>query len=192
MKFSDASSFRQAGYADIQTNSTYKGGLVRQHGNVSFSRVFEAGHAVAAYQPEIVYEIFQRSMFGKDVATGNDDAKKNSLSTKGPLDIWSVKNKVPAETPENQCYTYVPNYTCTEEQLEALADGTAVVHDFIVTEPKGTGLQSSDTPQNTGDATDGAGDSDYPADSGAKNLCASSWGLSFTGLASFFVMFTAT
>lgn len=35
--------FRGAGYEFIHTNDSYNGGLVRQHGNLSFSRVFEAG-----------------------------------------------------------------------------------------------------------------------------------------------------
>jgi carboxypeptidase C (cathepsin A) len=39
-----SSSFAKAGYANIETNSSYVGGLVRQHGNLSFSRVFQAGH----------------------------------------------------------------------------------------------------------------------------------------------------
>ena len=36
--------FRNAGYQDLETNATYNGSVVRQHGNLSFSRVFEAGH----------------------------------------------------------------------------------------------------------------------------------------------------
>lgn len=36
--------FKQAGYADIETNASYIGGFVRQVGNLSFSRVFQAGH----------------------------------------------------------------------------------------------------------------------------------------------------
>lgn len=39
-----ANAFRDAGYADIHTNGSYKGGVVRQHGSLSFSRVFQAGH----------------------------------------------------------------------------------------------------------------------------------------------------
>lgn len=39
-----SSSFAEAGYADIQTNASYIGGAVRQHGNLSFSRVYNAGH----------------------------------------------------------------------------------------------------------------------------------------------------
>ena len=38
------SAFSEAGYADIQTNESYVGGAVRQHGNLSFARVFDAGH----------------------------------------------------------------------------------------------------------------------------------------------------
>ena len=37
--------FNEAGYANIQTNATYDGGYVRQAGKLSFSRVFQAGHA---------------------------------------------------------------------------------------------------------------------------------------------------
>ena len=36
--------FPEAGYAHIVTDSIYVGGVVRQHGNLSFSRVFDAAH----------------------------------------------------------------------------------------------------------------------------------------------------
>jgi carboxypeptidase C (cathepsin A) len=39
-----AEEFRTAGYEYIRTNATYDGGVVRQRGNLSFSRVFESGH----------------------------------------------------------------------------------------------------------------------------------------------------
>ena len=42
--WSGADDFQAAGYAYIHTNGSYDGGVVRQHGNLSFSRVFEAGH----------------------------------------------------------------------------------------------------------------------------------------------------
>lgn len=41
---SSSARFRAAGYASISTNDSYVGGVVRQHGNLSFSRVFDAGH----------------------------------------------------------------------------------------------------------------------------------------------------
>ena len=36
--------FKQAGYAPIEVNENYVGGQVRQYGNLSFSRVYQAGH----------------------------------------------------------------------------------------------------------------------------------------------------
>jgi hypothetical protein len=36
--------FGKAGYTDIHTNATFVGGSVRQYGNFSFSRVYNAGH----------------------------------------------------------------------------------------------------------------------------------------------------
>jgi carboxypeptidase D len=39
-----SSGFVAAGYANISSNATYDGGVVRQHDNLSFSRVFDAAH----------------------------------------------------------------------------------------------------------------------------------------------------
>ena len=39
-----ADEFRMAGYEYVHTNHTYNGGVVRQYGNLSFTRIFEAGH----------------------------------------------------------------------------------------------------------------------------------------------------
>jgi carboxypeptidase D len=139
MDFPTALSFRKAGYANLVTNSSYNGGLVRQYGNVSFSRVFEAGHSVTAYQPETVYQIFQRSMFGMDVATGKTKVH-DKYSTKGPISSWGTRNIVPKRSPENQCYTYLATETCTPEQLEALENGTAVIKNFLVLKPAGISL----------------------------------------------------
>lgn len=36
--------FKEAGYANLTTNSSYTGGVVRQHGSLSFSRAFDAAH----------------------------------------------------------------------------------------------------------------------------------------------------
>lgn len=69
-KYKHAEKFKGAKYESLQTNASYVGGMVKQFGGFSFSRVFEAGHAVSAYQPETVYRVFMRAMFGRDVATG--------------------------------------------------------------------------------------------------------------------------
>lgn len=40
INYTESDQFRSAGYTPIQTNSSYIGGQVRQHGNFSFSRVY--------------------------------------------------------------------------------------------------------------------------------------------------------
>jgi carboxypeptidase C (cathepsin A) len=40
VSYAGSDQFRSAGYADIQTNSHYVGGAVRQYGNFSFSRIY--------------------------------------------------------------------------------------------------------------------------------------------------------
>lgn len=44
LNYSNAAAFAAAGYADISTNQSYVGGVVRQQGHFSFSRVFQSGH----------------------------------------------------------------------------------------------------------------------------------------------------
>lgn len=135
MEYPEAPAFRSAGYANIDTNSSYVGGMVRQNGNVSFSRVFEAGHSVTAYQPETVYRIFKRSTFGLDIATGQVKISAGEFySSKGPSNIFHVKNKLP-EGLAPMCFLYQAPKSCTDVQLEALENGTAVVRDFIIISP---------------------------------------------------------
>jgi carboxypeptidase D len=139
MDLHSAPSFRAAGYEDVRTNKAYKGGVVRQHGNFSFSCVFQGGHAIAAYEPETVYRIFQRSMFGLDIATGHIKTDSH-YSLNGPRSSWHIKNQVLVENRETVCYTYVATDTCTDEQLKASENGTAVIEDFVIISPTRTSL----------------------------------------------------
>lgn len=136
MDYPAAPSFREAGYTAIETNASYTGGLVRQHGNVSFSRVFEAGHSVDAYQPETVFRIFERAIRRRDVATGELDISSNgSYSTSGPESSLGTKNDMPTTSQPSVCYLYDLQATCTSEELAALENGTAIVEDYVVTLP---------------------------------------------------------
>lgn len=81
-------------------------------------------------------ELFERVMFGRDVATGKINLAQNrNYITTGPKSVADVKNKVPEQL-ENMCFVRLPE-SCTDEQLAALANGTAVVKDWIVVEPRG-------------------------------------------------------
>ena len=138
--YKDQKSFLSAGYADMQTNDSYVGGLVRQHGNFSFTRVFESGHEVPAYQPETAFRIFQRAIFGNDIATGKlNISSNNSYATTGPSDTLGTKNKVP-EWPTPQCYVLDMASTCTKEQMEMVTNGSGLIHDYILIDQNQTHL----------------------------------------------------
>ncbi|PGH15790.1 hypothetical protein AJ79_02170 [Helicocarpus griseus UAMH5409] len=127
----DSSRFRAAGYADIQTNSSYVGGKVRQYGNFSFSRVYQAGHMVPAYQPETALEIFHRAMFNRDIATGKvNTAVNKDYSTEGPTSVFHIKNEPPPK-PKPTCYV-IDFFTCTVDQMEAIHNGSALIRDWIL------------------------------------------------------------
>lgn len=130
--YSGIDDFRAAGYAPLVTNDSYIGGFTRQYGNLSFSRVFEAGHEVPAYQPETAYAIFNRSLEGLDIATGTIDVSSNAnYSTTGPSSTFNVTNDVPP-MPAPTCYV-LDLFNCQDDAYNAVVDGTAVVEDYIVT-----------------------------------------------------------
>ncbi|RDW62504.1 hypothetical protein BP5796_10806 [Coleophoma crateriformis] len=128
IEYSGTENFKNAGYEALISGGSTQG-FVRQYGNFSFSRVFQAGHEVPWYQPQASYDIFMRSLFNKDIATGllpvTDD-----LTTVGPASTFHVKNKVP-EAPEPRCYIISPG-TCTPEEFAAVINGTAIIKDFFV------------------------------------------------------------
>lgn len=133
--YSDSSNFRDAGYADIQTNKSYVGGQVRQYGNFSFSRVYQAGHEVPAYQPDTAYEIFHRSLFNFDIATGKVSTTENEdYSSEGSKTTFQVSNDKP-EYPAPTCYILSFSATCSEEQQESVVNGSAYIQNYIVSDP---------------------------------------------------------
>jgi len=135
--FQGAKSFTNSGYADIVTNSSYNGGLVREHGGLSFSRVYQAGHSAGAFQPETVSRIFERAMFRKDVATGKVELTGEvNYQSKGKTDVRNVRNNLPAPI-DSVCYVLQPADTCTEEQKAALVNSTAETKDWVVASPEG-------------------------------------------------------
>lgn len=125
------SSFASAGYTPLITNATYIGGQVRQFGNLSFTRVYEAGHEVPAYQPETAFRIFQRALFNRDIATGNiSTLDQPEYATQGPSDVSGIRNE-PIVDPGAQCYV-LDRGQCTSEQWETVMNGTALVKNWIV------------------------------------------------------------
>ncbi len=98
-KWAHQQGFLNAGYEKIQGIKGGGRGVVKQFGLLSFSRVFDAGHAVNAYKPEATYRIFERAMFGKDIATGSESAIGVGYHTTGPTDSWGWRNTLPVDVP---------------------------------------------------------------------------------------------
>ena len=142
INYSNTQNFQSAGYASIQTNDSYVGGLVRQYGNLSFSRVFEAGHEIPAYQPQTAYRIFTRALFNMDIATGTKKTYSNgsAYSSVGPADTWATKNQPLSEQPLQFCYVLDPTTYCNAGQIEMVQNGTAVIENYIVVDKNSTKL----------------------------------------------------
>lgn len=117
--------FSDAGYAPIIVNDSYIGGAVRQFGNLSFSRVYQAGHAVPAYQPETAFQIFARILAGGSVSTGSTAVSLSEYRTSGSRES-DEKQKLPP-APEPTCFIRSYSTTCDSKARELASNGDGVV-----------------------------------------------------------------
>lgn len=136
VSYLSSSKFKEAGYANITSTNSTIWGQVRQHGKFSFSRVYQSGHMVPAYQPEAALEIFRRVMDDRDVATGNSSIIE-SYSTDGASKSTHTDNAPDAPAPT--CYLLALSGTCSENQIEAVKNGSAKVKDYVITDPVQSG-----------------------------------------------------
>ncbi|KAI1635646.1 carboxypeptidase S1-like protein B [Biscogniauxia mediterranea] len=140
IRHAGAAGFAAAGYADVVVNATYVGGRVRQHGNLSFARVYQAGHEVPSYQPETAYRLFSRALSDRDMATGRRGvAADPDYATTGPPDTWAIKNDVPPPR-LHYCYLWDVSSTCTADQAESLSNGSATIVSGVVKDANSTML----------------------------------------------------
>ncbi|RMZ91769.1 hypothetical protein DV736_g1021, partial [Chaetothyriales sp. CBS 134916] len=114
-----------AGYAPIVTNSSYIGGVVREFGNLSFSRIYDAGHLVSAYQPETAFTVFSRIIEGTAISLGNR-VDLNSYSSSGDSNSTHT-NHSPPPAAAPICFLRAVNETCTTDQKHMLANYAGVV-----------------------------------------------------------------
>lgn len=99
--WTNSAGFLAAGYQPLQgLSQDAKGGVVKQYGQLSFTRVFDSGHSLSAYAPETVFRVFNRTTFGKDVVSGATVIGPDYHTT-GPTDSWGWRNKMPANAPFN-------------------------------------------------------------------------------------------
>lgn len=82
VNYTDDTQFRAAGYQPMLVDGK-EYGEVRQAGNFSFVRVYEAGHEVPFYQPLASYAIFDRAIHNLDIANGGSKIVENYNTTGG-------------------------------------------------------------------------------------------------------------
>lgn len=121
--------FPAAGYADIVVNDSYTGGHVRQYGNLSFSRIFDAGHLMPFYQPETAFVVFSRIIQGDDISMGHN-IDLSSYATVGIRESEDYHNTKLFAAPGHQCWVRDLD-TCTRNERDAIARGEGVVNNGI-------------------------------------------------------------
>ena len=116
--------FTAAGYAPIIVNSSYIGGVVRQYGNLSFSRIYDAGHMVPAYQPETAFQVFYRIIAGTSLSTG-EIIDLSVYNSSGPA-IASHTNSLPP-SPLNTCWIRNIPGSCTDGQKNLIVNNQGAI-----------------------------------------------------------------
>jgi carboxypeptidase C (cathepsin A) len=112
------------GYAPIVVNETYVGGVVREFGNLSFSRIYDAGHLVPAYQPETAFTVFTRIIEGVDIGLGIS-IDLSTFGTQGDANATQTNIAPPLQSPT--CFVRAVNETCDTDQKNMLANGAGVI-----------------------------------------------------------------
>jgi len=81
LNYTHAPQFAAAGYVPMLFDGV-EYGETREFGNFSFTRVYESGHEVPFYQPQAAFALFNRSLSGVDLSTG-DTAVTGTYETNG-------------------------------------------------------------------------------------------------------------
>jgi carboxypeptidase C (cathepsin A) len=96
VEYANSAAFRAAGYAPFVVDGV-EYGEVREHGNFSFTRVYEAGHEVPYYQPVASLELFRRILDKRIIADGSVLLTGN-YSTNGTAKATHTESFVPLPT----------------------------------------------------------------------------------------------
>lgn len=97
---------------------------MREYGNLSFSRIYDAGHLIPAYQPETAFTVFTRIIMGTDISTGKPVNLAN-FGTGGDANATYMNTVPPASEPK--CFVRNIGASCTDQQKSMLQQGQGVV-----------------------------------------------------------------
>jgi hypothetical protein len=84
--------------------------------------------------------MFNRALRNLDIATGTvDTAAHPDYATNGTADTWAIKNANPPD-PVHFCFLWDVEDTCTEEQIQSILDGSAVIVSGLLKDANSTRL----------------------------------------------------
>ncbi|RAR13599.1 carboxypeptidase s1 [Stemphylium lycopersici] len=93
VNFTDTEAFNAAGYTPFLVDGV-EYGEVREYGNFSFTRIYEAGHEVPYYQPKASLEHFKRVLDKLVIADGSQ-VVTDDYSTNGTAEATHTESFVP-------------------------------------------------------------------------------------------------
>lgn len=114
----------RAGYTNLSTPDNIVHGQVKQAGGFAFVRVYQAGHAVGAFQPLALFETFDRTMRGLDTASGSVDVRDGELNGMHRYTSMGTKNRTYRKGNatvlhkvwhENSTYDFITNLPTLED-----------------------------------------------------------------------------
>lgn len=95
-QYTHTAEFNAAGYVPMVVDGV-EYGETREYGNFSFTRIYESGHEVPYYQPIAALQLFNRTVFGWDTATGTKKVTAD-LGTKGEAHATHTQPTPPKPT----------------------------------------------------------------------------------------------
>lgn len=125
-------SLRDAAWADLVLDGDSPGGLTRQVGNLSVSRVFNASHTSFVDQPATLYKIFSRAVLGVDVATGQIEVSGSNAQeylSGGIPDSFAVQ--FPRRGAGERFCHWALTGRCSRDEFRAMANGSAIVENYL-------------------------------------------------------------
>ncbi|KAF2862632.1 hypothetical protein K470DRAFT_212433 [Piedraia hortae CBS 480.64] len=102
INYTHAAQFRASGYAPLVYNGI-EYGEVRQYGNFSFTRVYEAGHFVPYHQPQAAFALFNRTIHHVALADGLTPVT-GTYGTKGEANATHTEKFPPLPPTDSAAY----------------------------------------------------------------------------------------
>ncbi|OQD78636.1 hypothetical protein PENDEC_c001G05455 [Penicillium decumbens] len=96
-KYKHSKQFQAAGYAPFLIDGV-EYGETREYGNFSFTRVYESGHEVPFYQPIAALQLFNRTLNGWELPTGEKKLTPG-FGSSDPASATHTQASVPLPTP---------------------------------------------------------------------------------------------